>query len=85
MGPAIAFIAQAILCAGWVMYASWVTDSVRAIDNKTPNPTWNSTDVENARQWVVILSWVEAAMLGIMASVSLLTGCCCPDNEKRTV
>jgi hypothetical protein len=48
-------------------------------------PEWNSDTIENARNWVVALSWVEAAVFGVMAAVSMLTGCCCPDNEKRTI
>ena len=31
LGPAIAFIAQTILCIGWVFYASWVTNAAKEV------------------------------------------------------
>jgi hypothetical protein len=55
------------------------------IDGFTSNPDWNTGTVKTARLWVVILSWVEVAVFGALAAISMLTGCCCPDNEKRTI
>jgi hypothetical protein len=82
LGSAIAFIVQAILCIGWVIYASRVTKSVQAIDKWDPNPEWNTTKVQDYRTAIVILTWAEAAMLGTLALVTMFTGCS-PDNEKR--
>jgi hypothetical protein len=83
LGSIAGFIIYILLCVGWVMYASWVTNSVRAIDNWEKKPAWDTDKVQNARTVVWGLSWLQAAMFGLLGATALLTGCCCPDNPKR--
>lgn len=85
LGPALTFIAQLVLCIGWAIYAGWVTNAVRAINGLDQSPEWNTSEVKDARSWVVGLSWAEAAVFGIMASLSLFTGLCCPPNKQSTI
>eukprot|EP00892_Ulva_mutabilis_P005052 jgi/Ulvmu1/2919/UM148_0003.1 len=75
-------VANALLCAGWVMYSSWVTDAVREIDEWDPQPNWESDDAEQARLRVVLLSWAQAVLTALVAIITLSSGCCCSDNSK---
>ena len=56
---------------------------MRAIDGWETRPAWDTDEVQNARTAIVVLAWVETLMLGVLAAVTLLTGCCCPANKDR--
>ena len=79
----LTFLAQATLCAFWIALASALTDAVREIDEKDPPPTWDTEEMQDARKLVVILAWAEALMLGILAVITMLTGCCASDSQDK--
>ena len=83
LGNALAFIVQAVLAIFWVAYASTVTSSVREINDNEVRPEWDTDEVRDARDLVVVLVWAEAAMLALLATITALTGCFCSDNEDR--
>jgi hypothetical protein len=82
LGSIISFLIYTVLCIGWIVYASWVTASVKAIDKWETKPQWDTDKVQNARTAVWGLAWLQAAMFGVLSTITLLTGCCCPENGK---
>lgn len=75
-------VANAALCVGWAIYSSWVTNAVREIDEWDPQPNWESDDAEKARLQIVVLSWAQAVLTGVVALTALSSGCCCSDRDK---
>lgn len=55
---------------------------MQEIDEWDPQPNWESDDAEKARLQVVVLSWAQAALTGIVALITLSSGCCCSHNDK---
>eukprot|EP01025_Chloroclados_australasicus_P038215 TRINITY_DN3919_c0_g1_i1.p2 TRINITY_DN3919_c0_g1~~TRINITY_DN3919_c0_g1_i1.p2 ORF type:complete len:211 (+),score=5.65 TRINITY_DN3919_c0_g1_i1:94-633(+) len=80
-------VLQGVLCAGWVCYASWVTEAKKNIESwdEVKDPEWNTVEAEDGRTLVFVLSWVEAGMLGLLALFNIVSGCscCCPDSKDR--